>query len=123
VPAQLLGDWFQPKAVAFALNPPATGGPPCPLVATPANCFIRLALTATTYHVYISTQLTGSGDVVVKNKEIDFFNGALCGLLLPDGVGRYTWTLRAGTLHLTALTPDPCGRDQDLAYHDWSRTH
>jgi hypothetical protein len=93
------------------------------LVATSANCFIRLALTATTYHVYISTQLTGSGDVVVNDREIDFFNGALCGLQLPDGVGRYTWTLTAGALHLTALTPDPCGRDQDLAYHDWSRTH
>jgi hypothetical protein len=123
VPAQLLGDWFLPKAAAFALNPPATGGPPCPSVATLANCFIRLSLTATTYHVYISTQLTGSGDVVVNNQQIDFFNGALCALQLPDGVGRYTWTLTAETLHLTPLTSDPCGRDEVLAYQGWNRTH
>jgi Fibronectin type III domain len=122
-PAQLLGDWFLPEAAAMALNPPATGGPPCPNPPTPANCFIQLTLAATTYYLHIWTQLTASGDVVVNNKEIDFFNGTFCGLQLPDGVGRYTWTLTGGVLHLTALNPDPCGRDEVLAYQGWSRTH
>ena len=120
VPAQLLGDWFLPEAAAMALNPPATGGPPCPPQPTPANCFIRLTLSATTYQVYISTQLVGSGNVVVNNKEIDFFNGAICALQLPEGVGRYTWRLMSLGLHLTHLKQDPCGRTE-LAYQGWSR--
>jgi hypothetical protein len=53
---------------------------------------------------------SGTGDVVVNNTEIDFFNGVVCALQLPDGVGRYKWTLRGGVLQFKLLNHDPCNR-------------
>lgn len=117
VPATLLGDWFLPPAAVIA----AEGAVNCPSPATAANCFIQLNLTATLYHVSLMQSPTGSGNVVVDKNEIDFFNGGNCGLQLPDGVGRYKWTLAGGGLKLTRLNKDPCGRDSVFA-NQWRRT-
>jgi len=51
----------------------------------------------------------GSGQIVVNGNEIDFFSSALCGLYLPEGVGRYRWRIKGGMLHLDAIGKDPCG--------------
>jgi hypothetical protein len=117
--AQLLGDWFLlgGDAAAIALNPPATGGPPCPKPYSAVTCYFQLTLAATTYHLFIGTTLVGSGNVVVNNDELDVFNGANC-----DGVGRYKWTLTGGVLLFTLIS-DPCGRSEVLTYQSWSRTH
>jgi hypothetical protein len=120
VPAQLLGDWFLPPA---AVEP--VSGVPCPSPATAVNCFFQLTLLATTYHQAFTasggTQDAGEGDVVVNNSEIDFFNGVICGLKLPDGVGRYTWAITDGILYLTLIS-DPCTRSEVYTKQGWSRT-
>ena len=89
VPAQLIGDWFMfmPPAVFESVT-----GLSCPSPPTAENCFFQLTLMATTSHAYLlasrSVDLL-TGDVVVNNNEIDFFNGVYCelnqGLHLPDG--------------------------------------
>jgi hypothetical protein len=126
VPTQLLGDWFMamPPTVIEAVTTV-----PCPSPPTAENCFFQLTLMATTSHAYLlasrSVDLL-TGDVVVNNNEIDFFNGVYCelnqGLHLPDGVGRYTWKLTGGLLYLTNIS-DPCTRSHFLSYQGWSRTH
>jgi hypothetical protein len=120
VPAQLLGDWFMPPA---AVEP--VSGVPCPSPATVTNCFFQLTLMATTYHqAYTASggkQAAGQGDVVVINHEIDFYNGVICGLKLPDGVGRYTWTITAGVLYFTLIS-DPCTRWEVYTHQGWGRT-
>jgi hypothetical protein len=101
VPASLLGDWFLPPAIVAAVE----GDSSCRL--------LRLTLTATNYrltHDPACGGLTSTGEVVVNKTEIDFFNADVCGLKLPDGVGRYGWTLTSGLLHFSALNPDPCPR-------------
>jgi len=118
VPAQLLGDWFLGPAVTVV----ADGASACPSPPTAANCFTQLNLTATEYHVSLVQTPTAAGNVVVNSDEIDFFNGGNCGLQLPDGVGRYKWTITGGVLQMTLLDQDPCGRDPILA-QQWSRTH
>jgi hypothetical protein len=101
VPARLLGDWFLSNSH-------------CPL--------IQLTLSATIYHLAHCGD-SSSGAVVVNNTEIDFFNADLCGLQLPDGVGRYMWTLTDGVLHLTPLNQDPCPRGAYwLADQSYKRT-
>jgi hypothetical protein len=120
VPAQLLGDWFLPPAAVESV------GYPCPSPPTAANCFFQLTLTATTYLQIrldgIVKQPDGKGDVVVNNNEIDFFNDAFEGCLyLPDGVGRYTWTLTGGVLDFTLIS-DPCLRANVESLPGWSRT-
>jgi hypothetical protein len=113
VPAQLLGDWFLPPAAAEAID----GNVACKL--------LQLTLTATTYQITHTAlgvcDASSSGGVVVNGTEIDFFNGDHCGLQLPDGVGRYTWTLTAGVLHFTLIS-DPCGRAAMFPEQSWSRT-
>jgi hypothetical protein len=120
VPAELLGDWFMPPA---AVEP--VSGVPCPSPATVTNCFFQLTLMATTYHqAYTASggqQAAGQGNVVVSGNEIVFFNGLVCGLKLPDGVGRYTWTITAGILHFTLIS-DPCTRWEVYTHQGWSRT-
>jgi hypothetical protein len=121
VPAQLLGNWFMPPVADDAIN----GNGSCPKPATTSNCFIELNLAATTYHLTVTDaggkgQYAGSGNVVVNNNEIDFFNGAICGLQLPDGVGRYTWTLKGAILHFTLIS-DPCSRYEVLAYQGYGQ--
>jgi hypothetical protein len=62
------------------------------------------------------------GNLVVNGDEIDFFNGGGCGLALPQGVGRYQWTLADGTsLHFTPLNEDNCGRADILTNQTWTR--
>jgi hypothetical protein len=101
VPASLLGDWFLPPAIVAAVE----GDTSCRM--------LRLTFTATTYrltHDPACGGLTSTGEVVVNKTEIDLFNADVCGLKLPDGVGRYGWTLIGALLHFTALNPDPCPR-------------
>jgi hypothetical protein len=127
VPDQLRGDWFMamPPAVIEAKT-----GVPCPSPPTAENCFFQLTLMASTTHAYFvaspGTEDLLTGDVVVNNNEIDFFNGVYCevnqGLRLPDGVGRYTWKLTSGLLYLTNIA-DPCTRSHFFSYQGWSRTH
>jgi hypothetical protein len=120
VPAQLLGDWFLPPAAVNAVS--SNGTCPTPLSAT--NCFFRLTLNATNYEQAFTaiggTTDAGQGDVVVNSNEIDFFNGRLCAIPLPGGIGRYTWTLTGGTLHFTLIS-DPCTRSAIYTWGDWSR--
>lgn len=89
-PAQLIGDWVQ---TPFASNP---------------NDDLDLIVNASTFSFQTSGD-SNFGDVVVNGAEIDFFNGDGCGLMLPDGVGRYQWSLQGGKLHFTPLSQDPCG--------------
>jgi hypothetical protein len=101
VPAQLLGDWFLPPAIVEAVE----GNASCRL--------LKLTLTATTYRITHDPAcgvFASTGEVVVNKTEIDFFNADVCGLTLPDGVGRYSWTLTDGVLSFVALNQDPCPR-------------
>jgi hypothetical protein len=117
LPTQLLGDWFLPPATTVAVD----GANACPSPPTVQTCFLKLNLTETDYHLTLTQTPTGSGNIVVNNDEIDFFNGGNCGLYLPDGVGRYKWTLTGGSLRLKSLDQDPCPRDGVLN-QTWSRT-
>jgi hypothetical protein len=114
VPAQLLGAWFLPPAAVDArigCQEPLNAG----------TCSLRLNLTATKYS-FAGTLPSGPGKVVVNNTEIDFFSAPQCTFQLPEGVGRYTWTLTGGVLHLTPLNDDPCGRSQYLDNESYYRT-
>ena len=65
----------------------------------------------------------GGGNVVVNGTELDLFNGATCAMPLPGGIGRYSWTLTSGSVHVVALAPDPCpGRAEVLADATLKRT-
>jgi hypothetical protein len=82
----------------------------------------QITLRGTEYEV-VQSVLHASGNVVVNGDEIDFFNGSGCGLALPDGVGRYRWSLKsANELQFTALDADPCGRVDILAGATWTRS-
>jgi hypothetical protein len=124
VPAQLQGNWFLAPAAVDAILGHEDGNscPSPPVAVTATNCFFLLNLTATTFHLEGTGIDTGSGNVVVNGNEIDFFNGALCYLQLPDGVGRYRWTLKSGVLRLTLIS-DPCNRAPYMANQSWRHTH
>lgn len=115
VPAPLLGDWFLPPAIVGAVE----GNSSCRM--------LRLTFTTITYrltHDAACGGLESTGEVVVDRTEIDFFNADVCGLKLPEGVGRYEWTITAGLLHLTALKADPCPRGAAwLDNRSYSRTN
>jgi hypothetical protein len=119
VPAELRGDWFMPPSAVEAVS-----GVPCPTPATTLNCFFQLTFEGTTYRQTFSAtggkQEAGQGNVVVKNNEIDFFNGVICGLKLPDGVGRYRWAITAGVLQFTLIS-DPCTRWEVYTHQGWTR--
>jgi hypothetical protein len=55
-----------------------------------------------------------SGDLVVDGDEIAFFNAALCGLTLPEGVGRYRWRVKSNRLRFDSVEKDPCGGRTDI---------
>ena len=59
-------------------------------------------------HYRVVTRLA-HGDLAVKGNEIAFFNAAICGLQLPDGVGRYRWTIEGKRLHFELIGEEPCG--------------
>lgn len=115
VPAQLLGDWFLSASVVTAV----IGDSSCTL--------LKLTLAPTTYRLtHTDKPICGTssvGEVVVNKTEIDFFNADACGLQLPDGVGRYTWTMTPGVLSFSPLNQDPCPRGAAwLANRSYSRT-
>lgn len=72
---------------------------------------IRVVITDRHYRV---VERLGHGDLVVNGDEIAFFNAQICGLLLPDGVGRYRWTLEGRRLHFTPSDEEPCGGRADI---------
>jgi hypothetical protein len=55
-----------------------------------------------------------SGDLAVDGDEIAFFNATLCGLTLPDGVGRYKWNVEGDTLRFQPVGEEPCGGRKDI---------
>jgi hypothetical protein len=74
-----------------------------------SNADDEAVVTFTTTSFRVADKLGGgNGDIVVNGNEIDFFNVGQCGLLLPEGVGRYQWGLRGATLHFAPLNSDPC---------------
>ena len=54
------------------------------------------------------------GDLAVSGNEIAFFNAAICGLTLPEGVGRYRWTVKGNTLRFEQIGKEPCGGRGDI---------
>jgi len=125
VPAQLQGAWL--------MHTPN----PDPGLALDGilNGKTQLTLTATTYRVESVNnnplpRYPEVGSVVVNNNEIDFFSETsgepLCHFRLPNDIGRYTWTLKSGVLHIATLVAsgyygDPCGR-LDIADQSYIRT-
>jgi hypothetical protein len=108
VPAQLLGNWI--------LHTPNLD--PQLGLSGLTNGKLLLTLTLTTYRVVAVNNnphpaSVDAGSVVVNNNEIDLFSEIsgepFCHPQLPDGVGRYAWTLTGGVLHFTMIS-DPCGR-------------
>ena len=119
VPAQLLGGWYVLPADINAI----VGYMACQLPSTPAQCSVQIVFTATT--VTWPNDLgfpSCCGDVVVNGSEMDFFNDSGCGIPLPAGLGRYTWTLTGNVLHFTSLNQDPCDRFGWLANRSFYRT-
>jgi hypothetical protein len=55
------------------------------------------------------------GNVAVNGSEIDFFNGSVCAIPLPGGIGRYRWSISTGSLIFSPLNSDPCPRAPFLA--------
>jgi hypothetical protein len=129
VPAQLLGDWFLPQAATTAFFGAHTGEE-CPSDASASNCFVQLTLTAASYQQMYTAgggaRNLGSGNVVVSNNEIDFFNevnpDGITDCAIRGGVGRYKWTLTGGVLLFTLIS-EPCSGTAVLAYKGWRRTH
>jgi hypothetical protein len=113
VPAQLQGDWLMPAAAAQTI-----AGGTCPTPVATTTCMFKLTFTATTYTwtTNVVGFSGGGGDTVVNGTEMDFFNGQACtGVKLPEGVGRYMWTLTGGILRFAPLNADPCPRTPFLA--------
>ena len=107
-----------PSAAASA-EPWPSGGP----VPTELSGVWRLGTSVFTMRLSGNTYAFGqsNGNVVVNGTEIDFFNGSGCGKPLPDGVGRYSWTVSGAEVHFVALAPDPCGRSDLLADVTWTK--
>jgi hypothetical protein len=64
-------------------------------------------------HYRVPTRLA-HGDLAVDGGEIAFFNAAICGLTLPDGVGRYRWKVDDRKLHFQVIGKEPCGGRSDI---------
>lgn len=103
VPMTLSGDWI--------------------LRGTTASISPDLVLQANTYELITSGGIS-FGNVAVNGNEIDFFNGSVCRIPLPGGVGRYRWSLHSGVLQFAPLNADPCGgRTRPLANQTYVRQH
>jgi hypothetical protein len=119
VPTQLLGGWYVLPADINAI----VGYTACQLPSTPAQCSVQIVFTATTVTWPNNLGFPSCcGDVVVNGSEMDFFNDSGCGIPLPAGLGRYTWTLSGNVLHFTSLNQDPCDRFGWLANRSFYRT-
>ncbi len=106
VPSALKGRWLETNPT---LNPP-------PMLIFYADSSFELEINSLAHGGGVSF-----GTVVVNGNEIDFFNGNVCGIPLPGGVGRYRWTLHDRVLHFTPLTDDPCSiRGQSIANQTYS---
>jgi hypothetical protein len=70
---------------------------------------VRLTIGESSYRASRFGEAGGSGEIVVRGDEIDFFNSAHCTLYLPEGVGRYRWTIKGNKLQLHVIEKDPCG--------------
>jgi hypothetical protein len=82
-----------------------------------------LVFQASSYELITNGGLS-FGNVAVNGNEIDFFNGNVCRIPLPGGVGRYRWSLHGGVLQFTPLNMDPCGgRTRPLANQTYVRQH
>jgi hypothetical protein len=121
VPVQLQGDWLLPAVAANAFE--QSSGDMCPSPLAVATCMFKLTFTAATYNFEVNApgRTGGGGDAVVNGTEIDFFNGQACSLTLPQGVGRYTWTLTGAVVHFAPLNQDPCPRSPILANQSYGR--
>jgi hypothetical protein len=64
-------------------------------------------------HYRVPTHLA-HGDLAVEGNEIAFFNAAICGLTLPDGVGRYRWKVEGKELRFRLIGKEPCGGRGDI---------
>jgi hypothetical protein len=64
-------------------------------------------------HYRVPTYLA-HGDLAVNGNQIAFFNAAICGLTLPEGIGRYHWTVKGGALHFQVIGEEPCGGRADI---------
>lgn len=103
VPAALTGNWILSKS--------APGSSP------------DLVFQGNRYELDTSGGIT-FGNVTVNGNEMDFFNGSMCRIPLPGGVGRYRWSLRGGLLQFTPLGQDPCGgRTRPLANQTYVKQH
>jgi hypothetical protein len=105
------------QAATAATTTPASSAPaggPAPaklqgtwrLVSKGPEKGLRIVITDRHYRV---VERLAHGDLVVNGDEIAFFNAQICGLQLPDGVGRYRWALRGRRLHFTLAGDEPCG--------------
>jgi hypothetical protein len=89
----------------------------------------RMRLSGNTFDIGFQ-----SGNVVVRGSEILFFNDAGCrpapgkaALVLPDGIGRYSWRVTDSSVHFVLLAVDPCTvlgdvREALLSGQTWTRT-
>jgi len=110
----------QTEAVAPASGQPLPGGGPAPSslqgtwrLASRNSPEAGLLLILSDSHYRVAGRFA-SGDLVVDGNEIAFFNAALCGLTLPEGVGRYRWTVEGNRLRLDSIKKDPCGGRTDI---------
>lgn len=118
MPAQLLGGWY---VLPADINT-AVGYAACQLPATPTECSVQIVFTATSVTWPNNPGfISCCGNAVVTGSEMDFFNDSGCGIPLPDGLGRYTWTLTGNVLHFTPLNADPCERSAWLANRNFYR--
>jgi hypothetical protein len=71
----------------------------------------HVAESRTTANVFdksrVLISLAGGHSSHQRRGPTSFFKGEDCGLSLPDGVGRYQWTLAGSVLHFTPLGQDP----------------
>lgn len=96
-PAELLGQWVDIRDIGSAVTRAGVG---------------RFVIRPDSFVAGGAAR----GELVVRGKEIDFYNGSLCGIPLPGGVGRYRWSISGGLLRFTPLAPDPCtDRPQEIA--------
>ncbi len=97
VPDQLDGDWFD------------AGG-------------VKLTLHDTGYYFYAPPGIDVGGDIVFDGNKAALFNAGPCGIVLPDGIGTYTWEINPDqslTFHHT--NTDPCHRGDFISSPKWFR--
>lgn len=112
-----LGTTTEPPATTTQSGVPAGGPAPPELQGTwklvsdsPER---GLLFVISEQHYRVPTRLA-HGDLAVEGDEIAFFNAAICGLTLPDGVGRYRWKVEGRKLDFQLIGKEPCGGRGDI---------